>query len=121
MKTIALIGSPRKEGNCDQLVSKLLDNIEGYTKKFYLNDVDLQFCNACQACQKGDCIKDDDGRKIIDEMLDSDIIVFASPIYYGQMSAQAKTIVDRFYMISQNPDKSLEGKKVIQVFTQTHT
>ena len=120
MKTIALIGSPRKEGNCDQLVSKLLDNIEGYTKKFYLNDVDLQFCNACQSCQKGDCIKDDDGRKIIDEMLDSDIIVFASPIYYGQMSAQAKTILDRFYMISQNPDKSLEGKKVIQVFTQAN-
>ena len=53
-------------------------------------------------------------------MLDSDIIVFASPIYYGQMSAQAKTIVDRFYMISQNPEKSLEGKKVIQIFTQAN-
>lgn len=120
MKTIALIGSPRKEGNCDQLVSKLFDNIEGFTKKFYLNNVDLQFCNACQECQKGDCVKDDDGRKIIDEMLDSDIIVFASPIYYGQMSAQAKTIVDRFYMISQNPEKSLKGKKVIPIFTQAN-
>ena len=32
IKTIALIGSPRKNGNCDQLVSKLLDNIEGFTK-----------------------------------------------------------------------------------------
>lgn len=53
-------------------------------------------------------------------MLDSDIIIFASPIYYGQMSAQAKTIVDRFYMISQNPEKSLEGKKVIQIFTQAN-
>ena len=89
MKTIALIGSPRKEGNCDQLVSKLFENMEGYTKKFYLNDVDLQFCNACQSCQKGDCIKDE-------------------------------TIIDRFYMISQNPDKSLEGKKVIQIFTQAN-
>ena len=120
MKTIALIGSPRKNGNCDQLASKLLDSTEGFTKKFYLNEVDLQYCNACQACKKGDCVKDDDARKIIDEMLDSDIIVFASPIYYGQMSAQAKTIVDRFYMISQNPEKSLEGKKVIQIFTQAN-
>jgi multimeric flavodoxin WrbA len=120
MKTIALIGSPRKEGNCDKLVSKLLEKIDGDTEKFYLNDVDLQFCNACQECQKGDCVKDDDGRKIIDEMLDSDIIIFSSPIYYGQMSAQAKTIVDRFYMISQNPEKSLEGKKVIQIFTQAN-
>ena len=120
MKTIALIGSPRKNGNCDQLVSKLAENIEGYTKKFYLNEVDLQYCNACQACQKGDCIKDDDGRKIIDEILDSDMVIFASPIYYGQMSAQAKTIVDRFYMISQNPEKSFEGKKVIQVFNQAN-
>ena len=120
MKTIALIGSPRKGGNCDQLVSKLVDNIEGYTKKFYLNEVDLQFCNACQECQKGDCIKDDDARKIVDELLEADVIVFASPIYYGQMSAQAKTIIDRFYMVSQNPNKSLEGKKVIQIFTQAN-
>ena len=35
MKTIALIGSPRKDGNCDQIVSRLLDNIDGYTKKYY--------------------------------------------------------------------------------------
>ena len=120
MKTVALIGSPRKGGNCDQLVSKLLDKMDGFTKKYYLNEVDLQFCNACQACQKGDCVKNDDGRKIIDELLDSDFIVFASPIYYGQMSGQAKTIIDRFYMISQNPEKTLEGKKVIQIFTQAN-
>ena len=120
MKILALIGSPRKNGNCDILVNKLVEKIDGEKEVLFLNDLDLKYCNACQACQKGDCIKDDDGRKIIDEMLDSDIIVFASPIYYGQMSAQAKTIVDRFYMISQNPDKSFEGKKVIQVFTQAN-
>ena len=36
------------------------------------------------------------------------------------MSAQAKTIIDRFYMISQNPERSLDGTKVIQVFTQAN-
>ena len=89
MKTIALIGSPRKEGNCDQLVSKLLDNIEGYTKKFYLNDVDLQFCNACQACQKGDCIKDDDTRDIIAKIEDSS--------YNGLILVQRKIYYECFY------------------------
>lgn len=51
-------------------------------------------------------------------MLEADLFIFSSPIYYGQMSGQAKTLIDRFYQISQNPDKTLEGTKVIEIFTQ---
>lgn len=47
-------------------------------------------------------------------------MIFSSPIYFGQVSAQAKTVIDRFYMISQNPERTLEGTKVIQVFTQAN-
>ncbi len=118
MKTVAIVGSPRKDGNCDILVNKLLEQIDGEKTTYFLNDLDMGYCSACQACQKGDCVKDDDTRKIIDEMLEADLFIFSSPIYYGQMSAQAKTLVDRFYQISQNPNKSLEGTKVIEIFTQ---
>ena len=118
MKTVAIVGSPRREGNCDILVNKLLEQIDGEKDIYYLNEVDMSYCNACQACQKGDCVKDDDTRKIIDEMLEADLFIFSSPVYYGQMSAQAKTLIDRFYQISQNPNKSLEGTKVIEIFTQ---
>ncbi len=118
MKTVAIVGSPRKDGNCDILVNKILEQIDGDKSIYYLNEVDMGYCNACQACQNGDCVKDDDTRKIVDEMLEADLFIFSSPIYYGQMSAQAKTLIDRFYQISQNPNKSLEGTKVIEVFTQ---
>ena len=120
MKTIALIGSPRKDGNCDILVNKLVEKLDGEKEVLFLNELDLRFCDACQSCQKGDCVKDDDARDIIAKIEDADLFIFSSPIYFGQMSAQAKTIIDRFYMISQNQERSLAGTKVIQVFTQAN-
>ena len=69
-------------------------------------------------CVEGDCVIDDDGNEIIKALLDADVLVFSSPIYYGQITAQAKSFIDRFYQISRNPNKSLEGKKVVTIFTQ---
>ena len=69
-------------------------------------------------CVEGDCVIDDDGNSIIKSLLDCDVLVFSSPIYYGQITAQAKAFIDRFYQISRNPNKSLEGKKVVTIFTQ---
>ena len=120
MKILALIGSPRKNGNCDILVNKIAEKIDGEKEILFLNELNLNYCNACQACQKGDCIKDDDVRDIVAKIEDADLLIFSSPIYFRQMSAQAKTIIDRFYMISQNPERSLAGTKVIQVFTQAN-
>ena len=57
MKTVAIVGSPRKDGNCDILVNKLLEKIDGEKSIYYLNELDIGFCKACQACQKGDCVK----------------------------------------------------------------
>ena len=118
MKTVAIVGSPRKEGNCDILVNELVEKLEGDKKIYFLQDLDMKYCIACQKCQNGPCIMDDDINKIIDEMMEADLFVFSSPIYYGQMSAQAKTLIDRFYQVSQNPNKSLKGTKVVQIFTQ---
>jgi len=120
MKILALIGSPRKNGNCDILVNKIAEKIDGEKEILFLNELNLNYCNACQACQKGNCIKDDDTREIISKIEDADLLIFSSPIYFGQVSAQAKTVIDRFYMISQNPERTLEGTKVIQVFTQAN-
>ena len=58
-----------------------------------------------------------DGNKILDELVAADGVIFATPIYYGQMTAQAKTIIDRFYAIGQNPNKSLSGKAAL-IFTE---
>lgn len=118
MKTIAIVGSPRKEGNCDILVNELVEKLDGDKKIYYLQDINMNYCIACQKCQDGPCIMNDTINTIIDELIEADLLIFSSPIYYGQMSAQAKTFVDRFYQVSQNPNKSLAGTKVVQIFTQ---
>lgn len=120
MKTTAILASPRRHGNCDIIIDKLLEKIDGEKEKYFLKKLDIGFCNACQICQNGDCVKDDDAQIIIDDMLESDLIVFATPIYYGQMSGQAKTIIDRFYQVTMNPEKSFKGKKVILIVTQAN-
>ncbi|MDO5849085.1 MAG: NAD(P)H-dependent oxidoreductase [Methanobrevibacter sp.] len=120
MKTLAIVGSPRKGGNCDILVNELAEKLEGEKEIVYLNDIRMNFCQACQKCQTGDCIQKDDVNYVIDKIREADLFVFSSPIYFGDMSAQAKNLIDRFYQISQNPDKTLEGTKVVQIFTQAN-
>lgn len=120
MKIIAVVGSPRKGGNCDTLVNKFIDKVDADVDLYYLNDLDMNYCDACLNCQNGECIKDDDLNKLTTEMLDADYLVFATPIWFGEMSAQAKTFVDRFYQVAQNPDKSFEGMKVINIVTQAN-
>ena len=115
MKTVAVLGSPREGGNCDILVNDLLEKLPGDKTLYNINDLDVGYCQADQACQNGPCILHDDGNKIV-----ADLFVFSTPIYYGQMSAQAKTLIDRFYQVSQNPDKSLAGTDVIQIYTHAN-
>lgn len=118
MKVLGVVGSPRKNGNCDVLVKKFLEAVDADTEYIFLNEKELHGCNACMGCVEGDCVIDDDGNEIIKALLDADVLVFSSPIYYGQITAQAKAFIDRFYQISRNPEKSLEGKKVYTIFTQ---
>ncbi|PWB86134.1 putative NAD(P)H-dependent FMN-containing oxidoreductase YwqN [Methanobrevibacter woesei] len=120
MKTVVINGSPRKGGNCETLINELIAEIDGEVSNYFLEESNINFCKACLGCQKGDCVRDDDLNKAMDELQEADLLVFATPIYYGQMTAQAKTFVDRFYQISQNSDKSLEGTKVIVIATQAN-
>ena len=121
MKIIALQASPRKGGNCDVLMDEMIKGIEengGEAVKYYLEDKEIAPCKACMYCaEHPECIRNDDGNDILNEMVASDGVIFSTPIYYGQMSAQGKLIIDRFYGIGQNPDKSLSGKAAL-IFTE---
>lgn len=121
MKIIALQGSPRIGGNCDVLMDEMIKGAEenGHeVVKHYLEKENIAACKACMYCaENSECVRNDDGNKIIDELVAADGVIFATPVYYGQMTAQAKTIIDRFYAIGQNPDKSLSGKAAL-IFTE---
>ena len=61
-----------------------------------LVDKDLNFCTGCMACQKShSCVINDDASAIAEKVKYSDVLVFATPIYYYEMSGQLKTMLDR--------------------------
>lgn len=123
MEILALIGSPRKNSNCENIVDEIAKGAmeNGHTvTKYIIQNLDVAPCSGCESCRQGkDCIHEDDGKEIIDKLANGASVIFASPIYFGQMSAQAKTIVDRFYSIFNNPNKSF-GKDAKAAVVLTH-
>lgn len=99
LKRILLINSsPRKKGNVDIVldeISSFLGSTASVTK-LYLNDLNFSPCQACEGCNTDTfCVLDDDLKKVYKEVIDSDVIIFGSPIYFGSISAQAKMFIDR--------------------------
>lgn len=123
MKILALQASPRKKGNTNRVLDEMIkgaqDNCHEVTK-YYLEKLDIKPCSGCEICAKGkDCRYEDDGAEIINQLAEGASVILASPIYFGQMTAQAKTIVDRFYSIFNNPDKKFNGKAAM-IFTHAY-
>ncbi|MCD7810183.1 MAG: flavodoxin family protein [Erysipelotrichaceae bacterium] len=66
-------------------------------QRFDLAKMNIQPCQGCIACgYEGPCVLKDDNQMIREALLDADMVVFASPLYYYGMSAQLKTVIDRF-------------------------
>lgn len=98
-KILILAASPRKEGNSDILCGRFAVGATeaGHTvEKVYVHDCNIGFCMACDACKDtGKCIQKDDMEGIIEKMLESDIVVIATPVYFYSMNGQLKTLIDR--------------------------
>jgi len=97
-----LSGSPRRGGNSDILCDQFIlgaDESGNQTEKIFLRDKDINYCLACDTCQKngGICDQDDDMAEVLDKMIASDVIVMATPVYFYTMNAQMKTVIDRTY------------------------
>ncbi len=123
MKILALQGSPRKKGNTNRVLDEMIKGAENNgheVVKYFLSSLDISPCSGCERCAKGkDCKFEDDGAEIINQLAEGASVILASPIYFGQMTAQAKTIVDRFYSIFNNPDKKFNGKAAM-IFTHAY-
>ena len=99
MKTIAFLGSPRKNGNTELLLNEIIKGVEscgGSVKTFSLNLMNIRPCQDCGGCEKtGECILDDQMNDIYPEIRTADRIILASPIFFFGLSAQSKILVDR--------------------------
>ncbi len=100
MKRIVVIStSLRAHSNSDALANEFIRGAQdaGHTvEKISLVDKNIQFCKGCLACQKlGKCVIKDDVNDIMAKVLNADVVVWATPIYYYEMSGQMKTLIDR--------------------------
>ena len=100
MKNVLVISSSlRKNSNSDSLAKEFARGAEESGNKVdfvSLFEKRIEFCRGCLACQKTQrCVINDDADEIREKMLKADIIVFATPIYYYEMSGQLKTLLDR--------------------------
>lgn len=98
-KVLILSGSPRKNGNsdilCDEFMKGALssgNNVE----KIRVAEKNVSYCRACYACRNnGNCVIKDDMADILQKMIDADVIVLASPVYFYSIDAQLKAVIDR--------------------------
>ena len=98
-KVLILSTSPRIGGNSDILAGEFARGAAdagNEVEKICLADKAIGFCHGCLACQKTQrCVIRDDAGAIVQKMLTADVIAFATPIYYYEMSGQMKTLLDR--------------------------
>ena len=100
MKIVVLMGSPNRNGSTAMLTEQFCKGAEesGHTVEV-LNVCDMNIlpCTGCVACgYEGNCVQRDDNHVIRRALLNSDMVVWATPLYYYGLSAQLKTVIDRF-------------------------
>jgi len=124
MLVIGIEGSPRKNGNTEQLVSTVLEGAKksgAATRLFKLADMDIADCVSCYACKKkGTCVIEDDMHMLYDAIQEADAIVLGSPIYFWQVNSIVKRFMDRLLpFIAPDFSTRLNGpKKLLFAYTQ---
>lgn len=98
-KIIIISSSPRRGGNSDTLCDQFMRGAAdaGHSvQKVFLRDKKVNYCLGCGLCTTGKpCPQKDDAAGIIAAMLEADVIVMGTPVYFYSMSAQLKTLIDR--------------------------
>lgn len=105
MNILVISGSPHKNGTSSLLVDNFIQGAQNEKNKIVRFDAaffDIKPCFGCNYCRnhEGQCVQKDDMERIKQTIIDSDAVVFASPVYYFAMSAQIKLVIDRFYAMN---------------------
>jgi len=112
MKVLVITGSPHKNGATAILAENFINGARKAGHDVYRFDSAFKTIHSCIACEKchntiTGCVFKDDMEVLNPYLLDGDAVIFISPIYYYAMSAQIKTVIDRFYA----NDEILHGNK----------
>ena len=118
-KNILIInGSPRANGNTAALVEAMISGAKsaGHTaEKLDVRSLNIKPCVGCYGCLagKGDpCVQKDDMKEIYSGLDKADTVVFASPLYWWQFTAQMKTVIDRLFAAAAANNMHIPQKEV---------
>ncbi len=104
MKILVLTGSPRRNGNSNTLADNFIKGAReaGHeTVRFDAAFKEVHPCIACNRCgMNGPCIFKDDFDFVREHIIEADMVVFATPMYYFGISSQLKAVIDRFYALN---------------------
>lgn len=131
MKLVTLLGSPRSTGNSTAIARRITETaaaLGAQTRTFELNRLSYRGCQGCYSCKKelDRCILQDDLSEVLDAVAGADGVVLASPVYFGDVTAQLKGFIDRAFSYLKpdyitNPKPSrLSPKKLVFVLVQGH-
>ena len=124
MKVIAIQASPNQDGLTSRLAQAVLKgagNNGAETELIHLNELNLKSCTACNngwgKCKEdGTCILEDGFQKLNDKIAKCDALVFATPVYWHDLSESAKTFLDRLRRCETGVDfRTFTGKKTIGI------
>lgn len=102
MKITILNGSPRMNGNTEIMADAFLEEAQkkGHdVVKINVGQMDVIGCMACESCfaNDGKCVIEDDMTEVMERLDETDLVVLASPIYWFDITAQLKAVIDRLY------------------------
>ncbi|HOD29362.1 MAG: flavodoxin family protein [Syntrophales bacterium] len=116
MRVLAFNGSPRdRRGNTEKILQPFLEGAAAagaVTETLYLKELKIRECQGCYACHMltpGRCAIRDDMTWVLEKMLASDVLVFASPLYVFTVSAYLKTLLDRMMILGTLEVKVVDG------------
>lgn len=133
-KVLILSGSPRKSGNSDLLCDEFMRGaIESgnQVEKIRVAEKKIGYCRACYYCRDhgGECAFKDDMAEVLQKMIDVDVLVLASPVYFYSIDAQLKTVIDRtvarwtevknkefYYIVTCADDEKESQERTIECF-----
>ena len=125
MKIVALLGSPRPEGNSAVLAQTFLDSCRSRgadVETYSLNKMSYQGCQACMGCKTKaeSCVLKDDMTPVYEAIRQADVVLLASPVYFGDFSGQLKSAYDRFYayLDANFASRLPAGKQAVFILTQ---
>lgn len=117
-KILGIVGSPRKNGNTHILVSTILDGAKAEgsdTETIFLGDLNIRECDGCHRCWKGrHCSKKDDMNAIYLKIVQSEILIFGTPVYWYGPTALMKCFIDRFVYFNCPENRArIKGKSAV--------